>query len=75
MLYTRVVTKVKHSEEIPQYNSKKRTQNIIWFNPTFSQTVKTNVAKSFFRLMDKHFPKSYLLYKIFNRPSKLVIVV
>ena len=40
---------------------------MIWFNRSFSQTVKTNVAKSFFRLLDKHFPKSHLLYKIFNR--------
>ena len=37
------------------------------FNPPFSQTVKTNVAKLFFKLLDKHFPKSHLLYKIFNR--------
>ena len=41
MLYTRVVTK----EEIHQYNSKERTRNIIWFNPPFSQTVKTNIVK------------------------------
>ena len=65
MLYTRVVTK----EEIHQYNSKERTRNIIWFNPPFCQTVKTNIVKSFFRLhfMDKHFPKSHSLCEIFNR--------
>ena len=57
----------KYSEEIHHYNSKKRTQKIIWFNPPFTQTVKTNVAKLFFRLLDKHFPKSHLLDKIFNR--------
>ena len=60
---------LKYSEEIHQYNSKKRTRNIIWFNPPFSQTVKTNFAKSFFRLLDKDFPKSHSLYKIFNRNS------
>ena len=43
---------LKYSEEIHQYNSKKRTRNIIWFNPSFSQTVKTNVAKTFFRFLD-----------------------
>ena len=48
---------LKYSEEIHQCNSKKRNRNIIWFNPPFSQTVKTNVAKSFFRLLDKYFPK------------------
>ena len=69
MLYTRVVTKssIKYSEEIHQHNSNKRTRKIIWFNPPFTQTVKTNVAKLFFRLLDKHFPKSHLLHKIFNR--------
>ena len=66
---------LKYSEEIHQYNSKKRTRNIIWFNPPFSQTVKTNVAKSFFELLDKHFPKSHSLYKIFNRNIIKVIVV
>ena len=69
MLSARVVTKssLKYSEEIHQYKSKKRAWKIIWFNPPFTQTVKTNVAKSLFRLLDKHFPKSHLLYKIFNR--------
>ena len=62
---------LKHSEEIPQYNSKKRTRNI-WFNPPFSQTFKTKVVKSFFRLLDKHFPKSHLLCKIFNRNTTKV---
>ena len=45
----------------------RKTQKMICFNPPFSQTVKTNVAKLFFRLLDKHFPKSHLLYKIFIR--------
>ena len=45
----------------------RKTQKMICFNPPFSQTVKTNVAKLFFRLLDKNFPKSHLLYKIFIR--------
>ena len=65
----------KYSEEIHHYNSKKRTQKIIWFNPPFTQTVKTNVAKLFFRLLDRHFPKSHLLYKIFNKNNIEDIVV
>ena len=48
-------------------NKKNRTRNIIWFNPPFSQNVQTNVAKSFLHLIDKHFPKSHKLHKIFNR--------
>ena len=44
-----------------------RSRNVIWFNPPFSQNVQTNVAKSFLHLIDKHFPKSHNLHKIFNR--------
>ena len=58
---------VKYSEEIHQCHSKKRTWNIKWFNPPFSLTIKTNVAKSFFRLLDEHFARSHSLYKIFSR--------
>ena len=58
---------LKHSEEMHQHSSNKRTQKITWFNPPFSQTVKTKIANLFFRLLNKHFPKSHLLHKIFNR--------
>ena len=62
---------IKFSEANHHYNSKK-TQKMIWFNPPFSQTVKTNVPKLFFRLLDKHFPKSHLLYKTFIRNTIIV---
>ena len=39
--------------------SKNRLRNIIWFNPPHSQDVQTNVAKSFFQLIDKQFPKQF----------------
>ena len=58
---------LKYSEEIHQYNRKKRTRNITWFNPPFSQTIKTDIAITFFRLLDENFPKSHPLHKIFNR--------
>ena len=47
--------------------SRNRSRNIIWFNPPYSQNVRTNVVKSFLCLVDKHFPKSHKLHKIFNR--------
>ena len=37
------------------------------FNPPFSKSVKTNVGKTFLKLIDKHFPPSNPLHKIFNR--------
>ena len=46
---------------------KNRQRNIIWFNPPYSKNVETNVGKCFLSLIDKHFPKSNPLHKIFNR--------
>ena len=46
---------------------KNRPRNIIWFNPPYSQNVKTKVGKCFLTLIDKHFPKSNPLHKILNR--------
>ena len=46
---------------------KDRPRNITWFNPPYSQNVKTKVGKCFLALIDKHFPKSNPLHKILNR--------
>ena len=57
--------------------NRNRSRNIIWFNPPYSQNVETNVAKTFLRLNDKHFPKSHKLHKIFNKNnlmSKLQLI-
>ena len=51
-------TKVKTSRD--------RNRNIIWFNPPFSQIVKTNIGKLFLKLVKKHFLKHHRLHKIFN---------
>ena len=44
-----------------------RQRNVIWFNPPYSKNVKTNVAQRFLQLIDKHFPRTNKLHKIFNR--------
>ena len=36
---------------------RKRSRKVIYFNPPFSKSVKTNVVKQFLKLIDKHFPK------------------
>ena len=48
-------------------NPNGRKRKIIWFNPPFNANVSTNIVKIFLRLVDKHFPRSHKLYKIFNR--------
>ena len=53
-------------------NRRNRPRKIIWFNPPYSVNVQTNVARSFLCLIDKHFPRSHSLHKIFNRNNVTV---
>ena len=49
-------------------NKKKtRKRKIIWFNPPYCLSVKTNVGKIFLKLIKKHFLKGNSLNKIFNK--------
>ena len=56
---------IKYSPSQPKQRNAKR--QIIWFNPPYSVNVKTNVCKLFTRLIDKHFPRHYKFYKLFDR--------
>ena len=44
---------------------RKRQRNIIWYNPPFSLSVKTNIGRRFLSLIKKHFSK-HKYQKIFN---------
>ena len=44
-----------------------RRRTITWFNPPYSQNVKTNVGGKFLKLIDQCFPKGSILGKIFNK--------
>ena len=51
------------------YMSKKkrnRTRKVIFFNPPYCQSVKTNIGKEFLHLIEKHFNNENMK-KIFNR--------
>ena len=43
-----------------------RKRKIIWFCPPYNQNVSTNIAKIFLKLVEKHFPRTHRLPKIFN---------
>ena len=45
---------------------KNRKRKIIWFNPPFSRSVKSNIGRIFLRLLSKYFPRNHTMYKIFN---------
>ena len=59
--------KLEYMPHITQQPRRNRQRNIIGFNPPFSKNVKTNIARSFLKLVDTHFPKGNKLHKIFNR--------
>ena len=46
---------------------KNHKRNILWFNPPYSQGVRTNVGAKFFKLIRKHFPPNSPLSKSLNR--------
>ena len=46
---------------------RKRQRKIIWFKPPFNLDVSTNMAKIFLNFIEKHFPRSSKLQKIFNK--------
>ena len=60
--------KINFSQNKPVKAKNNRSRRVIWFNPPFSETVKTNVAAKFLTLIDKHFGNSELK-KYFNRST------
>ena len=58
---------MKYTKEHRPRKRKKRTRKILWFNPPYSKSVKTNVAGQFLKLIDKHFPKGSKIHKLFNK--------
>ena len=70
--YKDVLKKLGHNVDLKYSNNKSKKQKtwkqkIIWFNPSFSKSISTNVAKTFLQLVTKHFLRSQKLHKIFNR--------
>ena len=53
--------------EKPSQNKRRnRNKKVIWFNPPFSLSIKTDIGKEFFKLIRKHFPRNHSFRKIFN---------
>ena len=44
-----------------------RSRKVTWFNPPFSQSVKTNVGAEFLKIVDSSFPMGHPLHKAFTR--------
>ena len=57
--------KIKYHKQGPV--NRVRTRKVIWFKAPYSSHVKTNVGKTFMKLIVKHFLKNHRYYKIFNK--------
>ena len=44
-----------------------RSRQVTWYNPPFSQNVKTNIGAKFLKIIDSSFHKGHVLNKTFNR--------
>ena len=53
-------------QETPK-QKKNRSRNILWFNPPYSKSVKTNVGKAFLGLIERHFPPHHKYRSLFNK--------
>ena len=62
--------KLAYEEPEDQRTKKKcRKKPITWFNPPYSANVKSNVGKEFLKLLDRAFPPSNPLHKLFTRQT------
>ena len=50
-------------------NKRKRKRTIIYFNPPFCESVKTNIGREFLKLVDRHFPINHTYHNLFNRKT------
>ena len=72
-IYTEALRKSGYQDKILYQNhtthTHKKTQkcSIVWFDPPFSESIKSNVGRDFLRLIDKHFPPHHWLHKVCNR--------
>ena len=46
-----------------------RRRNVIWFNPPFSLSVESDIARKTLQLIDQHFPKHHRYNILFNRKN------
>ena len=59
--------KLKYQKPETKMKTKNRKRNITWYNPPFSCNVTTKIGTQFLKIIDKCFPKTHILHRIFNR--------
>ena len=46
---------------------RRRTRNVIWFNPPYSDSLDTNIGRKFLDIVDRSFPPEHKFRQILNR--------
>ena len=67
--------KIKLQYQQPKENNqskKKRKRNIIWFNPPYSKSTKSNIGRIFIKLISKHFPLNHKFVKKHNKTCHIL---
>ena len=65
--YNHRLTFTSHVTQSSNPTRRNRHRNIIWYSPSFSKNVSTNVGRKFLKILNKEFPENHVFHKIFNR--------
>ena len=65
--YTHELTFDETRTENATRKNKNRKRNIVWYNPPFSSSLKTNFGHQFLRLINKYFPLGHKLHPVVNK--------
>ena len=60
---------LKWVDNRPQAKPRRRRRDVIWFNPPFNKSLKTNIGKQFLDLINKNFPATNQLSEVLNRQT------
>ena len=70
--YSQILKKSNYKQQEYQFQEKnnkkkRRSRKVIYFQPPFNISVQDNIGKKFIELINKHFQKDHIYYKIFNK--------
>ena len=65
--FTHTLKYDKQDTQNKKPSKRKRTRNILWFNPPFNIQVKTNIGAEFIKLLNECFPIGSALRSVFNK--------
>ena len=57
---------MSHNNSNTQNAWRNKNRKVIWFNPPYSQNMKTNIGKMFIKFVRKYFPRNNKYHKIFK---------